>query len=192
MNLCRFIPVRPAVLCLVAALSTCATIRGAETDASPSKPDEPAEKPVTRIVPAIYSRPAGQGTGVQAKLIGDYYHRSYSSAYDSPYRYRPSYQRYDYGRPRYYSNNVGNGISDSDFGDPGSWYQPRSYRYTSRYPFSSTQVPSYRYPFSREYYSYGPGYSNYGYAFGYPFGWYGGFGYWGWGWGGPWFPYHSW
>ncbi len=65
-------------------------------------------------------------------------------------------------------------IVDGDFGDRGSWYQSRSYGYTSRYPFSSTQVPAYRYPFSREYYSYGPGYSNYGYAFGYPYGWYGG------------------
>lgn len=181
----------------------------------------PAEKqvPVTRIVNAIHSRPAGSGNGIPAKLIGDGYSQpysspSYSSPYrPSPYRYRPTSQRYDYGRADYYSNDFYSseaveGHSDIDFGDRGAWYQPRSYGYTSRYPFSSTQVPAYRYPFSRDYYAYGPGYSNYGYAFGYPYGlyggwqpgWYGGFGYWGYGsgywgggyWGGPWFPYHPW
>lgn len=157
------------------------------------KAAEPEKKspPPSRIYPALYSRPAGQGPGIPARLIGGPYRSSYSSSYrPSPYRYR-----YDYGRPNYYSNSI-----QTDFGNPGSWYEPRSYDYTSRYPFSSTQVPAYRYPFARDYYSYGPGYSNYGYAFGYPYyggfggwypGWYGGFGYWGYGgfWAGPWTPY---
>jgi len=191
--------------CSVVALGTLPFANGDEQH-------KPKEKPQARIVNAVYSLPAGQGNGIPAKFIGDsYYHprspysysspRSYSTYRPSPYRYQPSYERFDYGQPNYYSNDVGNEIVDGDFGDRGSWYQSRSYGYTSRYPFSSTQVPAYRYPFSREYYSYGPGYSNYGYAFGYPYGWYGGwhpgwyggFGYWAPGyWGGPWFPYHPW
>lgn len=180
----------------------CLSLSAEEAESDKTASPEKKAAAIPRIYPAIYQRPAGNGREIKARFIGDDSYRRYSSNTRlSPYRYR-----YDYGRPDYYSNHS-QGYGESydaihDFGDPGSWYQQRSYGYTSRYPFSSTQVPAYRYPFSREYYSYGPGYSNYGYAFGYPYGWYGGwypgwyggFGYWGYSgaWGGPWFPYKYW
>lgn len=170
-------------------LSACSTVHAEE-------PAPPAEEPVvhsgSRIHLAIYQREVGQPKTLRVRPISDAYRPNpYRSSYHSS-NYHPSSNSYS-GNQSYYSTTNGMyGGHTLHYSARSSYFGEKSYDYTDRYPFAATPtVPPYRYPFARDYYSYGPAATQFGYAFGYgyPIGpYYGGMGY---GWGIPWY-YAAW
>ncbi|MFO1021255.1 MAG: hypothetical protein U0903_11235 [Planctomycetales bacterium] len=185
-------------------LAVCAPLHAQEA-APPAPPEEePIVRSGSRIHLAIYQREVGQPKTLRVRPISDPYRPNpyrpnYSSSnYRSSSSYRYSSNDHSSSTNYYSGNQSYYGITNGMYGGhtlhyraQSPYFGEKSYDYTERYPFAATPTaPPYRYPFARDYYSYGPAGTQFGYAFGYgyPIGpYFGGFGY---GWGIPW--YYAW